>query len=360
MSDPGNSTSMTKHWEKMMIDTSYRDISGRMLRAFPTYMLWLIDEGNFAGTKLFDNFYGLQSVIDFSVVQSEDILGDTLILRLSNMYAKLSTKEATAIIDGSGKQPDQPGTNLLNMTEGLESILDLTLNRARNMLGHMDSQYIVDIENIRLKPGVRVHLRGGYGANPNGLQTLFNGVITEVELGEIVTVTAQSDAIELSPIVNSTNQKGHSGKIDGGINTGMYLSEPRDLMVRLLSMGTTRWREAFAHATRGTVFSQNKFGIRHFGTILYEPLSDSERNKNAGIRNSMADAAKSIGNSSGIGGAVTGALGVLNPDGQSTRLPLGPEVRIPVVSMMQTLWANFGAQRDLELFKRNIYPGNGT
>jgi hypothetical protein len=360
MSDPGNSTSMTKHWEKMMIDTSYRDISGRMLRAFPTYMLWLIDEGNFAGTKLFDNFYGLQSVIDFSVVQSEDILGDTLILRLSNMYAKLSTKEATAIIDGSGKQPDQPGTNLLNMTEGLESILDLTLNRARNMLGHMDSQYIVDIENIRLKPGVRVHLRGGYGANPNGLQTLFNGVITEVELGEIVTVTAQSDAIELSPIVNSTNQKGHSGKIDGGINTGMYLSEPRDLMVRLLSMGTTRWREAFAHATRGTVFSQNKFGIRHFGTILYEPLSDSERNKNAGIRNSMADAAKSIGNSSGIGGAVTGALGVLNPDAQSTRLPLGPEVRIPVVSMMQTLWANFGAQRDLELFKRNIYPGNGT
>lgn len=360
MSEPGNSKSMTKHWEKMMIDTSYRDISGRMLRAFPTYMLWLIDEGNFAGTKLFDNFYGLQSVIDFSIVQSEDILGDTLILRVSNMYAKLSTKEATAIIDGSGKQPDTPGANMLNLTEGLESVIDLTLNRARNMLGHMDSQYIVDIENIRLKPGVRVHLRGGYGANPNGLQTLFNGVITEVELGEIVTVTAQSDAIELSPIVNSTNQKGHSGKIDGGINTGMYLSEPRDLMVRLLSMGTTRWREAFAHSTRGTVFSQNKFGIRHFGSILYEPLSDSERNKNAGIRNAMADAAKSIGNSSGVSGVVSSAVGVLNPDQQSTKLPLGPEVRIPVVSMMQTLWANFGAQRDLELFKRNIYPGNGT
>jgi nucleoside-diphosphate-sugar epimerase len=49
-------------------------------------MLWLIDEGGyFSGVKLFDNFYGLQSIIDFSVVQSEDILGDTLILRVSNI-----------------------------------------------------------------------------------------------------------------------------------------------------------------------------------------------------------------------------------------------------------------------------------
>ena len=359
MSEAGNSKSMSKHWEKMMIDTSYRDISGRMLRAFPTYMLWLIDEGNFAGTKLFDNFYGLQSVIDFSIVQSEDILGDTLVLRLSNMYAKLSTKEATAIIDGSGKQEDIPGANMFNMTEGIESIIDLTLNRARNMLGHMDSQYIVDIENIRLKPGVRVHLRAGYGSNPNALHTLFNGVITEVDLGEIVTVTAQSDAIELSPIVNSVDKKGHSGKIDGGINTGLYLSEPRDLMVRLLSMGASRVREAFAHATRGTVFSQNKFGIKHFGSILYEPLNEIEANRNAGIRNAIADAATSFGRSSGVNGALAASINALNPDNQNQSV-LGAEVRFPVVSMMQTLWSNFGGQRDLELFKRNIYPGNGT
>ena len=359
MSQAGNSKSMAKHWEKMMIDTSYRDISGRMLRAFPTYMLWLIDEGNFAGTKLFDNFYGLQSVIDFSIVQSEDILGDTLVLRLSNMYAKLSTKEATTILDGSGKQEDIPGANMFNITQGVESVIDVVLNRARNMLGHMDSQYIVDIENIRLKPGVRVHLRAGYGANPNALHTLFNGVITEVELGEIVTVTAQSDAIELSPVVNSVDKKGHSGKIDGGINTGMYLSEPRDLMVRLLSMGASRFREAAAHATRGTVFSQNKFGIRHFGSILYEPLNDIERNRNAGIRNGIADAATSIGRSTGVNGALSAMLSTLNPDDQKQSV-LGAEVRLPVISMMQTLWSNFGAQRDLELYKRNIYPGNGT
>jgi hypothetical protein len=350
----------------MMIDTQYRDISGRMVRAFPTYMLWLIDEKNFAGTKLFDNFYGLQSIIDFSVVSSEDILGDTLVFRASNMYAKLSTKEATTIFSGSGETDDKPGVDKLSLTSGLEQVIDRTLNFARNQLGHMESQYIVDIENMRLKPGVRVHLRVGYGANPNSLHTIFNGVITEVELGEIVTVTCQSDAIELSPVVNSVDKKGSSGHIDGGLNTGLYLSEPRDLMVRLLSMGTSRTKEAFAHATKKTIFSDNKFGIKHFGSILYEPLNDMERNKNAGIRNAASDALLAVGQGSGLTGGASTAAGALNPFGDNSNgtglgaSPFGIDVRLPMVGIMRTMWSNFASQPDLELYKRNIYPGNGT
>jgi hypothetical protein len=36
------------------------------------------------------------------------------------------------------------------------------------------------------------------------------------------------------------------------------------------------------------------------------------------------------------------------------------EFRYPVASLMGQLWSNFSAQRDMEIFKRNIYPGNGT
>ena len=98
-------TSVNSHWEKMLVDTSYRDLSARMIRAFPTYMLWLIDEGGFfAGVKLFDNFYGLQSIIDFSVVSSEDLLGDTFIFRVSNLYSKLNKAASTDII-GPDSQP---------------------------------------------------------------------------------------------------------------------------------------------------------------------------------------------------------------------------------------------------------------
>jgi len=335
------------HWEKMLVDTSYRDVSGRMLRAFPTYMLWLIDEGGyFAGVKVFDNFYGLQSIIDFSIIQSEDLLGDTLVFRVSNLYSKLSKKESASFfqVDSEYSQ-DNP-----SLTDGLSSVIDVTLNKARNILAHMKNDYVVDIENIRLKPGVRVHLRGGYGANPNSLQTLFNGVISQVELGEIVTVTAQSDAIELGAVVNSTNKKGDSGKIDGGINTGLWLSEPRDLMVRLLSMGASRFREGIAYANRGLVFSENKFGIRHFGSIVYEPLTVDEERKHQARIDATADAYNSVGtgNAAGLGrSALDIAVGT-------------NEFRTPVFSLMNQLWSNFSQARDFEIFKRNIYPGNGT
>lgn len=360
MSTQAANSNVAKHWERMLIDTKYRDISGRMIRAFPTYMLWLIDEGGyFSGVKLFDNFYGLQSIIDFSVVQSEDLLGDTLILRVSNLYSKLTTSESSRIFDAE----EEFQTDQLTQMDGIESVLDKALNRSRNMLAHMENTYVVDINNIRLKPGVRVHLRGGYGSNPNSLQTVFNGTITSVENGEIVTITAQSDAIELSPIVNSTNKKGDSGKIDGGINTGFWLSEPRDLMVRLLTMGSSRTREAIAHATRGRIFSENKFGIRHFGQILYEPLNDLEAAKNQAVVSQVKDAFDSMGNASGNAWGMGSAMGILSSgtnEGRGSLFGIGPEIRVPGVSLMKTLWANFSSQRDFEIFKRNIYPGNGT
>jgi len=335
------------HWETMMVDASYRDVSGRMLRAFPTYMLWLIDEGGmFAGVKLFDNFYGLQSIIDFSVVSSEDLLGDTLIFRVSNLYSKLTKNESSKIFNPNNNN----GSNdPLSLTDGLSSIIERTLNMSKNILGHMRNEYVVDIANIRLKPGVRVHLRAGYGSNPNSLQTLFNGIITNVEQGEIVTITAQSDAIELGAVINSVNKKGDSGKIDGGVDTGMYLSEPRDLMVRLLSMGASRTREAIAHATRGTVFSENRFGIRHFGNILYEPLTKGEEAKNDAVRDSITGAFSIAGGNNSF---MNRAVGIT--EGFSMNY------RGNTFSAISQLFANFCAQVDLEIFKRNIYPGNGT
>jgi len=368
---------VARHWEKMMMDTEYRDLSGRMIRAYPTYLLWLIDDSNFfAGVKLFDNFYGLQSVIDFSLAQSEDVLGDTLVLRLSNTYSKLSKPLKTVsslVSDGQIMNTE----TISNLTRNTSLIIDKILQTSMNIRSNMSSSYVTQIGNMRIKPGVRVHLRAGYGSNPNSLQTIFNGIITEVENGEIVTIIAQSDAIELSPIINSINKKGDSGKIDGGADTGLWMSEPRDLMIRLLSMGSSRTREAFANATRGAVFSENKFGIRHFGSILYEPLTEAEKQRSTQYRQSITNAFNAVGNnpitgSSGLawnsavniltGGMQFGAnvaLGGALPNKYMGLQSAGGSVRTPVLGAMQSMWANFSSQRDLEIFKRNIYPGNG-
>lgn len=363
--------------EQMMYDTQYRNKSGRMIRAYPTYMLWLIDEGgHFAGVKLFDNFYGLQSVIDFSIHQSEDILGDTLVLRLSNLYSKLNapyTKLTNINPDGTstsvGSSQLNPDSNIndylsdpANIDDSIDNMLITKLSVGwDNLLSGTQDTFIRELQGVRLKPGVRIHLRMGYSANPNSLQTVFNGTITEVTTGEIVEVVAQSDAIELAPYVNTTDKNGDSGHVDGAFNTGLWLSEPRDLMVRLLSMGSSTFREAFANATHGLIFSENKFGIRHFGQVLYEPLSSGESQRHSIVNEAVGGSLdKSInlntGESASLGETLT------QVKGGSFDAIGGSEVntRAGVLPLMQSLWVNSFRHRDYELFKRNIYPGNGS
>lgn len=336
-------------FEAMMLDSQYRDVSGRMVRAFPTYMLWLIDEGGtFAGVKLFDNFYGLQSVIDFSIHQSEDVLGDTLILRISNLYRKLTTpfREHLGTEDGEFDAID---------------LIDLAWIRQSN-LESGTTDMIRKIESIRLKPGVRVHLRMGYSANPNSLHTVFNGTITTVEYGDIVEVTAQSDAIELSPYINTTNAKGHSGKIDGAFNTGLWMSEPRDLMVRLLSMGSSTFRENLAHALAGQIFSENRFGIRHFGNIMYEPMSDHEADAHNARYNAIKASQDSQIKDVDLGESGKGLGDVFSnvKTGGFDAMLGETSTRTSTIPIIQSMWTNFFRNRDYELFKRNIYPGNGS
>jgi len=372
-------------YELIMNDAKYRDINGRMIRAFPTYMLWLIDEGGrFGGVKLFDNFYGLQSVVDFSINRSEDVLGDTLVLRLSNLYSKLSTQYKGFVKRQDGTENIVLDDDNGNTIESVADIPEYLIQTQENINSGMDDTYIVELDSIRLKPGVRVHMRMGYGANPNSLETVFNGVITQVQAGDIVEVIAQSDAIELSQYINTTNKKGHSGDIDGAIGTGFWLSEPRDLMVRLLSMGSSRFKEGFAHATRGQIFSESRFGIRHFGTILYEALTPNEKERHDKRYQAVTSrlqavagsdsVSKVLGASAGtiydttasdnedsknslIGGSFSGFLG---QGAVRTSTDESGKVSMPLLGLMQSMWTNFFTKRDFEIYKRNIYPGNGT
>jgi endonuclease YncB( thermonuclease family) len=326
----GGAGDPTENFQHMLQDAKFRDKGGRMIRAFPTYMLWLIDEGGkYSGIKLYDNFYGLQSVVDIAVGASEDAMSDTLILQVSNLYSRLST----------------PYRNLVDESiYGNAAIINTQLNRSRNLASGL-TDYLVTLETVDLKAGVRIHLRLGYSANPNALDTVFNGVVTNVEQGEVITITAQSDAVELSQIINNDNSKGHTGTIDGAAMSGLWLSEPRDLMIRLLSMGATTTKEQIANATQGRIFSENRFGIRHFGTMVYDQMTPTEQSlqgfKDQVIDSSISNIAK-ISDPADLSGGTAGALNV------------------GVVDAFFTMSMNSFKKRDYEIFKRNIYPGNGT
>lgn len=307
-------------FEAMKQDMLYRDTSGRMIRAYPSYMLWLIDESEVGGVKMFDNFYGLQSVIDMSIVQSKEILGDTLVLRVSNLYSKLSTKMKDYLDE------NDPGARMIN---------EITSMSHRTLA---NQGWIIDLDTIQLQPGIRLHLRLGYGSNPNKLDTVFNGTVTEVHNGDVMTIIAQSDAIELSAPIDAKTE--HSGKIDGAM-TGMYMSEPRDLMITLLTQASSTFKEFVAHATQGEIYSENRYGIKHFGSMFYEPLDGVELDKVGRNKNRLS-----------------GIISGLQEDSANDANILGLVSR-GVMDVVSSLWVNLGAKRDYEVFKRNIYPGNG-
>ena len=99
----------------------------------------------------------------------------------------------------------------------------------------------------------------------------------------------------------------------------------------------------------------------------YEALNEIEYNRNLGIRNAVSDTLLAMGNAGGDGpissaAGMTGAgisqvAGALNPFGDNTNqtgISLGANFRIPTLGYMRTMWANFAAQRDLEIFKMLI------
>lgn len=333
--------------QSMAKDEKYRNKDGRMIKAFPTYMLWFVqEEGNLAGVKLYDNFYGLQSVIDLSIVRSEDVLGDTLVLRLSNLYSRLNKDSQFLLDDGvyqDGKEV-RPGAQVFNtmITRELNTVSGTT-----NLL--------VKLESVNIKPGGRVHLRLGYSSDPNSLETVFNGVITSVQAGEVMEIVCQSDAVELGALVNTHNAKtdsGSSGRIDGSF-MGFWLSQPRDLMVNLLTMGSSTAKQAISNMRRGKVFSENKFGIKHFGMMLYPPLTTAEKAQEAKKKDYLSSHMTTKDDS--VGGKLTGLNGI----GRIIGGVLGM-YDTSIVAISQQLWMDYSIKPDYEIFCRNIYPGNGT
>lgn len=339
------------NFKLMMQDTAYRDQSGRMIRAYPTYMLWLINEGGlFAGQQLYDNFYGLQSVLDFSLVDNEDVMGSTLIIRVSNLYSRLSTTYS--------QQLDP------NLFPGIAKIINPLNNMAAN-LASGTSNTVINIPTVNIQPGVRLHLRAGYGSNPNLLQTIFNGTVTSVQVGDVMTITAQSDAIELGAIINNTNSSGSTGDISGSLESGLNFTEPRDLMVRLLSMGSGSVAEVAAQATAGAIYSKNRFGVRHFGRILYDSMTPTESANHSARQNYLSSNGAKFGKMTANGLSDLGGAGSSTLKAAAIVAPIDPIPLLAVgatdlLGMLNDLWTNFSANKDLEIFKRNIYPGNGT
>ena len=247
-------------------DMLINDKRGRLIRAFPTYYMIFIDEGRKIGSwKLFDNFYNMSAISEITVSKSRKIPADTCSFVMSNMYTSYAAE-----YDNTTRQQY---VDVYGLRDVFNSIFCPMVYVEKEHSLRLREQ---NLETVVLQPGVRIHVRMGYGADAARLPIAFNGRIAEIDVNDVVTVLAQGDGVEL---VNPLNTLGEMDVVSltesqtwitmfkdlrGSLKRGG--ESPRNLLSKLL---TAKYGGVIKTALReysdSRWFGDNPFGIYHFG-----------------------------------------------------------------------------------------------
>lgn len=220
--------------QEMFHDMVKYSCRGRMVRAYPAFCLLFIDEGPWVdGRRLWTNYYSYHSLVNISVVKERNNPVDVAYIELLNIYGTLNI----------GSKVRQVGKF---------SFLDV-INPKIN-------EYMIEerrkiIEQLNIKPGTRVHLRMGYGANARYMPVLFNGIIAEIEPGDLYRLVCQGDGHELMNILDDITEE------EDVNNFYEFGTEPYNIIENIIGDRsflfniTRRWGE------------DSPYGVNHFGTI---------------------------------------------------------------------------------------------
>lgn len=229
----------------MLHDMMEYDQRGRMVRAFPTFLLLFIDEGRYLkGFKLSDQFFRYQAVSGLIYTNSSKSASSTLTMELMNNFGNLN--------DASKRNNYAHAGNwemIMSMINPSGYVQDVERSRRRPE-GFFES--------IHLSTGVRVHLRMGFGSSIEKMPTMINGTITSMEEnGDMITVIAQDDGVELARKI----------RVDANTDTSGFLStkkEPMEIVDELLTDSQGFFKNIWAGLSNKE-YMDHSHGLMHFG-----------------------------------------------------------------------------------------------
>lgn len=155
-----------------------------LMRAYPTFKLYFI-ESDLEERKRFgwDDFFGYSSVQEIQLIRNRKLAADLLVVQVTNISGVLSNRKFRNELD-PGKPRDSKG-----------KIVEEDPTNFRTPDTYKENP----IASMLLQPGTQVQLRLGYSNNPELLDKVFNGIVTEVQFSEddsLVNITCQSFGIE--------------------------------------------------------------------------------------------------------------------------------------------------------------------
>lgn len=213
-----------------------------MCRAFPTALFMFMDEGQrVRGVRLLNNLYAYNAIVDISVYRDRDNPIDVCQVQLANIYHSLSTKQNNYDAD----KKSFFGTIFVDVDEEM-------IRQRTQIFKFMD-----------IEAGCRVHIRMGYGSSPWNLPIVFNGIVTEIDAGPVLTMYCQSDGHELTNPIYGKSEDQTTGMFNFG-------KEPSDIIGSIMT-DRAGWEGAFTWTGMmkevGDFVNESKYGIEHFGYV---------------------------------------------------------------------------------------------
>lgn len=258
-------------------DMVVNDCRGRMLRAFPTFYMVIIDEGRKIGKfRLHDNFYNTSAISSITIAQSRKIPTDTAEIVMSNFYKSFTTDDEDLNMNYTA-----------NFTDVFDSVWLPTLQSYAEKEDRRRTNTL-NVERVHLRPGARVHLRIGYGADASHLPISFNGMVAELETGDVIKLICQSDGAELAKPIMLDRQAYELPGIDQWFGSASMCENgatPRTIMNTLMNCHDGKINSiihdlGYDEAASFFNINTNPLGIYHFGNPDAQYAGDRETMQN--------------------------------------------------------------------------------
>jgi hypothetical protein len=242
----------------MLHDLMKYSHQGRLSRAFPSFHISFIEEGEeMDNYRLWDNLYGINGITSIDIVRSRKQAADICYLEISNIYDNLYS-DTTEDVDLDADE-EYSWWNYFSDDMSIEMIED-----------HMEVK-----DRLNILPGARIQVRNGYGSNLESMPLVFNGTIAEINATRKVQIVAQSDGAELTNVIPA-DKDDSTGRLDFGV-------EPQDIIMEILKEEQSLIKEGINKITLGKFMEQKHLGIKHFGQkrhVWKEAQTQNFLNKN--------------------------------------------------------------------------------
>lgn len=327
---------------------------GRFVRAFPAYLFCILDDQAqwFDGKKLWTNYYTHKSVVDIAIHETNDMPTATATITVNNSYHNLDRTQG-GLSNYSVSNDD--GYN--GLVKWFYKNTGMLIGCGPKLTSTLIKLHQIIYSHARLREDARVCLRMGYGSDPLSLAPVINGHISDVTLGNQISIIVTSDGHEFLQHVSSASST-DDGKNNGFL--GLFgigaKQESSNIIGNILCK-----RQSWMHYLSGKWGEASKYSIEHFGLFNNQTLasnfdySDVSGQDIADMAESGYDIGKDIGMDIPILSDVTGAVGWLI-GGAGGILKEGADIVVDtgegIGETISDIWNEYSEQYDI---LKNVY-----